>query len=190
MDVVISESNRRANPLLQRIKLMQGDIAQQDTGAVVSLLPQNLEFRGEINTALEKACGESLDDFILDNIYKPRPGDVYAVPGYKLSCQHIFFGIVPYWKGDFEREDVHLLSVCRKAMELMTSMGLKSISFPPLGSGKHGFPKPRAARLILQGIIDRLHEDHEEIRIVCPDKATAEVFRARLSAIGWTGLDH
>lgn len=75
-------------------------------------------------------------------------------------------------------------------MVLALDMKLESISFPPLALGKNGFAKPRAARLIVQGIIDRLQEDHREVRIVCLDDEIMEIFRDKLSAQGWQGLNH
>ncbi len=166
---------------------MQGDIAEQYLGGVVSLIPQNLEYRGEVNSALLKAAGEKLDKFILENVSKPRLGDVYAVPGFDLPCEHILFGITPNWRTEFDREDRHLLVVLRKAIELAADMNLRTLALPPLASGKNGFPKQRAARLILQALEDRLNNDFDEIRIVCQAAQTLEVFRDRLESIGWSG---
>ncbi|GJL85227.1 MAG: hypothetical protein DHS20C02_10020 [Micavibrio sp.] len=188
MDIVITEQNRRSNPLSGRIKLVQGNIAQQDVDAIISLIPQNLEYRGQVNNELLKDAGEQLDEFILENIYKPRVGDVYAVPGFGLPCEHVLFGITPDWRNDFDREDGHLLKVLRKTLELARGMGLTRIALPPLASGKNGFPKQRAARLIVQAIENRLDEDFDEIRIVCVADRTLRVFEERLQAVGWTGM--
>ncbi len=187
MDIVISEPGRRSNPLLKRVTLVQGDITQQKVDAIVALVPQSLEYRGEINKAILAAAGEKLDEFVLEHIYKPRPGDVYAVPGFNMPCEHILYSITPNWRADFEREDRHLLTCCRKALVMARSMSLSSVAIPPLASGRHGFPNARAARLIVQAIEDRLDENFEEIRIVCPDAESVETFRQRLQSVGWEG---
>ncbi len=186
MDIVIPEQRKRSNPLLGRVKLVQGSIAEQDVDAIISLIPQNLEYRGVINEALLKAAGEQLDQFVLENVYKPRVGDVYAMPGFGLPSEHVLFGITPDWRNDFDREDGHLLSVLRKTLELARRMGLQKIALPPLASGRNGFPKRRAARLIVQAIEDRLDEDFEEIRIACIADSTMRTFEERLRAIGWS----
>lgn len=187
MNTVITEPPRRANPYLDRIKLVQGDITQQDTEAVLSLIPQDLEYRGEVNHALLEAAGEQLDEFILGNILEPRPGDVYAVPGFNLKCKHILFCVVPVWRTDFDRHDKYLLNACRKAIETLWEMSLTSLSIPPLGSGKHGYPKPRAARLIVQGVLDRIDENVEEVRLTCKKEETFKIFEERLRQVGWSG---
>lgn len=164
---------------------MEGDIIAQDVDAIVTLIPQTLEYRGEINEALLKAAGTQLDDFVLENVISPRIGDVYSIPGFNLPCRHIIFCIVPVWRTDFDRQDRLLRNACRRAMERVGNMGLRSVAFPPLASGRNGFPKPRAARLIVKGIADRLGPDMQEVRIVCRQTSTIKVFKERLITMGW-----
>jgi O-acetyl-ADP-ribose deacetylase (regulator of RNase III) len=183
MDIVITDPNRRSNPYLNRITLVQGDITRQKIDAIVTFIPQNLEYRGELNAAILEGAGGNLDAFVLENIFRPRAGDVYTVPGFDLPCAHIFFCVVPIKKDDIDRPDKYLVNATRKAMEMASSMGLKTIAFPPLGSGKQGFPKQRAARLILQGISERLDENFEEVRIVARTPKTLNIFQERLKLI-------
>ena len=183
MDIVITDPNRRSNPYLNRITCVEGDITRQDVDAIVTFIPQNLEYRGEINTAILRAAGEKMDEFVMENIFRARVGDVYTVPGFDLPCRHIFFCIVPIKRLDTDRPDKYLVNACRKAMETTAEMGLRTIAFPPLGSGKRGFPKPRAARLMLQGISERLTKTIEEVRIVARTPQTLNVYRERLRAI-------
>jgi len=163
--------------------MVQGDITRQKIDAIVTFIPQNLEYRGEINVAILDAAGGGLDQFILENIFKPRVGDVYTVPGFNLPCKHVFFCVVPVRHDDIDRPDKYLINATRKAMEAASAMRLKTIAFPPIGSGKRGFPKPRAARLILQGISERLDGSFEEVRIVARTASTLNVFKERLKAI-------
>ncbi|HQX27344.1 MAG TPA: macro domain-containing protein [Alphaproteobacteria bacterium] len=183
MDIVITDPNRRSNPYLNRITLVQGDITRQDVDAIVTFIPQNLEYRGEINRCILKEAGKKLDEFVLENIFRPRVSDVYTVPGFDLPCAHIFFCIVPIRRLDTDRPDRYLVNACRKAMETANAMGLQTIGFPPLGSGKQGFPKPRAARLMLQGILERLDGTLEEVRIVARTEKTLGVYRERLRTL-------
>ena len=181
MDIVITEPGKPSNPFLDRIKIIRGNIIEQDADAIVTLLPQTLEYRGEINGAILKACGEQLDEFVLQHVMQPVFGDIYAVPGFNLRCKHVFFCIVPPWRADFDRDDRYLLNSCRRAMELAHEMQLKTIAFPPLGSGKNSFPKARAARLLVQGITDRLDQHIDEVRIVCLKEETLGHYRDRVA---------
>lgn len=182
MGKVIPDQKAASNPYLNRIKVVQGDITDQDVDCIAALLPQSLEIRGSINNALIEKAGHDLDEFILEHIYQPHAGDVYAVPGFNLPCRNIIMAVRPNWRADFEREDKHLVMCVRKIMVLAKCMLQTRIAFPPLASGKHGFGKSRAARLLIQGIIDRLDEPMAEVRIVCPDKETLDIYTERLNA--------
>ncbi len=164
---------------------MQGDITEQDVDAIAIIIPQTLDYRGSINMSVMQACGHDLDEFILENIYKPRIGEVYALPAFGLPARHILVGIMPHFRTEFDMNDSHLSGIVRRVMELARCMLLERIAFPPIGSGYNGFPKPRAARLVVKGIIDRMEESFEEIRIVCTDKEMLDHFNNKLRMIGW-----
>lgn len=173
------------NPFINQIRLIEGDIATQDVDAIVSLIPQNLEFSGRINTHLMQASQANLDNFILDNIFQPMVGDVYAIPGFALPARHIIVAVRPSWRDDWDREGKDLILCCRKAMVLAKCMLLNRIAFPPLAAGKDGFPLERAARYMIAGILDRLDERMKEVRIVVPDADLYKIYLDRLVSLGW-----
>lgn len=187
MNLVISNSGLVSKPFLERVHLVQGNIADQSVDAICMVMPQNLDFKGEINEAIRARCGHDLDSFILDNIYKPRAGEVYALPAFNLPSKHILLGIMPRYRTEFDMKDSDLAQVTRKMMELARCMLLKSIAFPPMGSGKNGFAKPKAARLIVQGITDRMEDTIEEVRIVCDKPEMADILESKLHVLGWKG---
>ena len=187
MSILLSNSGTVSKPFLERIQLLQGDITMQAVDAIGIIIPQDLKFRGSINESVAEACGHDLDNFILENIYKPRVGDVYSLPAFDLPCRHILLGIMPYYRTEFDRKDSDLAQISRKMMELARCMLLKSIAFPPIASGKDFFPKPRAARLIVQGITDRMEETIEDVRIVCDTPEMADIFARKLEVFGWKG---
>ena len=182
MDIVISESGEVTKPFIERIIVAQGNIEDQDTEAVAIVVPRNLDFCGGINSSVAEAAGYDIDGFILENIYKPRPMEVYALPGGKLAARNILIGIMPYYRTEFDRQERDLGNVVRNIMELARCMLVSRIAIPPLASGNKVFPKRKATRLIVQGVMDRMHESMEEVRLVCPDEKTYDVFKERLSS--------
>lgn len=185
MEIVISNSGQVTKPFLNRIKLIKGDIVRQDVDAIVTVVPQNLEHQGSLNTSIFQAASHKLDDFILEHIYKPKIGDVYAVPGFNLPASNVLIGVMPHFRTEFDMHERYLSNCTRKIMELARCMFLKRVAFPPISSGKHGYPRPKAARLILQGILDRMDQNFEEIRIVVPDDQSYDLFLKKLTSIGW-----
>ena len=183
MTRVVPDRGRRSNGHLKgRITLVKGDITKQDdVEAVVSTICPDLEIGGTLNTSLIAAAGEQLDDFILEHIYKPRPGDVFSVPGFDLSAKHIIFAVLPSWRAGFDLEDRMLLRCYRGAMEEAYRLRVKKIAFPALGTGRRiVFPAKRAARLAVQAVIERLNFQIEEVRFVCKNDTIYDAFKDRL----------
>lgn len=160
--------------------------AQGDVDAIVSTIPANLEAAGSLNRAVFAGAGPELDGFILEHIYKPRSGEVYAVPGFNLPVSHVLYVITPEWRTGQNLEDRDLLRCYRGAVQAAREMGLKKIAFAAMGTGPKKYPLKRAARLGVQGIMDRIGADIEEVRIVCNRRETHDVFHDVLVHYGWS----
>ncbi len=187
MNRFLSErSETSKQELLKKVTLVKGDINQQpDTDAIVVTIGTDLEIEGTLLKSVIAAAGNDFDAFILENIFSPRAGDVFVVPGFDLPVRHVIFVILPPWKDGFDREHAYLLRAYRHAIETARSMFLRRISFPALGTGSRGYPVERAARLGIEGIMDRLDETFDEIRIVCDKRDTYMAFGRRLTQKGW-----
>lgn len=184
-DVVPSRRRLSKSDLINRIRLIKGDITKQEgIDAIVSSIGVDMDSGGSLNQALIKAVDEKLDEFILENIFKPRPGDAFALPGMGLPVKHIIYVATPVWSAGGQREDRDLLRCYRHVMQMAHRMGLKSIAFPAIGTGKGVFPPERAARLALQGIMERQQGALDEIRIVCMREDVYNAFYRRLKQVG------
>lgn len=187
MKSFLSNSQGITNPFLDRIHLIHGDVVTQNVDAICTVIPSNLDFKGRLNNSINDASGGRFDEFILENIYKPKPGDVYALPAFDLPARHILLGVLPRYRSEFDRKDSDLVNMSRKIMELARCMLLTSIAIPAIGCGKKSFPKARGARLICQGVTERLQESFSDVRIVSDDSKAFEAFERKLKILGWKG---
>lgn len=187
MSEVIAEPHPRSNGhLISKIRLVQGNIVEQkDVDAIIGSISADLDIKGGLNRAIVAAAGEEMDKFILEHVFKPRPGDVVAVPSFKMGVNHILFTVTPDWKGGEDYEDRDLVRCYRGAMQLSYRMNLRKIAFPALGTGSKKYPVKRAARLAIQGIMDRMTESFHEVRIVCNRQETYDAFHEWLLFYGW-----
>ncbi len=185
---MISEPSKPSNAhLVQRIKLIRGDIVKQDVDAIVTTIPKTLEIEGKLNSDILNTAGPALDEYILEKVYKPKVGEIFSTPGFGLAAQNVIFSVTAAWRTEFDRTDRDLLHVYRESTKQALKMGLHSVAFPSLITGRKGFPIIRAARLALQGIMDQMSEQLIDVRIVCYN-AEAEVhYRDRLERMGWMG---
>jgi O-acetyl-ADP-ribose deacetylase (regulator of RNase III) len=189
MSDVIAEPWHRSNRhLINRITLIQGDLlAQNDVDVIVGSIPPSLKAGGSLNQAIIAAAGEKIDEFIVENIFRPRSGDVFPVPPFNLSVKHIFYAVLPVWKDGIGTEDRDMIRCYRGVLELAHRMRLKRIAVPAIGTGGGKYPIKRATRYGVQGILDRMTTEIEEVRIVCNRAETYNAFREWLVFYGWTG---
>ncbi len=183
MSILISDSGEVAKPFIERFTLAQGNIADQDVDAIAMVIPRNLDFCGGINRAIGKAAGYDVDGFILENIFKPKSMEVYALPGGDLPAKNILVGVLPYYRSDIDRQDRDVTVIARRIMELARCMLVSKIAIPLFASGGKVFPKKKAARLIVQGVMDRMYDGIEEVRFVAPDEKSFQAFDERLSSL-------
>lgn len=174
------------NDFIRRIRLIEGDITQQsDVDAIAIALDTRLAVDQGVNARIVAAAGPAFDEGLLEHIYRPRAGDVYVLPGYDLPVAHVMIAVTPEWEGGVV-EDRDLVRCYRGLMDMAWRMGIDKAAFSVAGIGKHQFALPRAARLILQGIRERLPDNVSEVRIVCENAEIYAAFAARLKTMADT----
>lgn len=136
-----------------------------------------------LNRAVVEAAGAVFDEAILKHIYRPRVGDVYVLPGYGLPVPHVLVAVTPEWRGG-QVEDRDLVRCYRDLMDMAWRMNIERLAVPVIGTGKHQFALPRAARLTLQGLRERMPDSLKELRIVCGSNAAYTAFSERLRVTG------
>lgn len=177
---------KTSNPednFIRRIRLIEGDIARQaDVAAIAMAVDMTLDTGQGVNAGIIAAAGPAFDAAVLEHIYRPRAGDVYVLPGYNLPVAHVLVAVTPEWRGGAV-EDRDLVRCYRGLMDMAWRMGIETLAVPVAGTGKHQFALSRAARLVLQGIRERMPDDLKELRIVCENRAVYDAVAERLASL-------
>lgn len=147
----------------------------------------DLEWSGPLNQAVLHMAGPELDAFVLDTVQKPKCGEVYRLPGLASPYKALFMGILNPWDGGIDFEDRDLVNCYRRTIDKAQDAGIKNVAFPAMGHDKRDFPHIRFARLALQGILDKLDNRLDEVRIVCRDRRMVDTYTERLKKYGWKG---
>jgi len=164
------------------LELVQGDITQQDTDAIVNAANTSLLGGGGVDGAIHRAAGSELLAECRTLGGCPT-GDAKITEGYKLKARHVIHTVGPvYRRGSEEVRDL-LASAYRRSMEVAHENGLKSLAFPSISTGAYGYPLDEAAPLALSTVIDylRKHPDIELVRFVL---FGADALRAYQKALG------
>ena len=136
-----------------RLVLVQGDITQQATDAIVNAANSGLMGGGGVDGAIHRAGGPAILEEcrkIRDKIGRLPAGKAVITTGGRLKAKYVIHTVGPVWHGGTSAEAELLASAYRESLKLATDKGLKSISFPAISTGAYGYPLEPAAMIALE----------------------------------------
>jgi O-acetyl-ADP-ribose deacetylase len=150
------------------LRLVIGDIAEQDTDAVVTAAHWRLNKGTGTDGTIHTKGGPRIYEECR-RIGGCPIGDAVITTGGDLKARHVIHAAGPVWRGGDEHEPELLASAFRRSLEVAVRHGVRSISFPSISTGAFVYPLRLAAPLALRTIIEflgRERHDIEEVRLV------------------------
>jgi O-acetyl-ADP-ribose deacetylase (regulator of RNase III) len=171
-----------------RLTLIQGDITQQATEAIVNAANSGLMGGGGVDGAIHRAGGPVIMEEcrrIIKRIGHLPAGRAVMTTGGRLKAKYVIHTVGPVWHGGRSDEAETLVSAYRESMKLAVEKELKSISFPAISTGAYGYPLERAARIALATAMDFARGDDslQEIRFVLHDSYSYKAFADTLKEL-------
>ena len=166
-----------------RLSIVQGDITQQDTDAIVNAANPELRNGSGVCGAIFKAGGQVIHEecrYIRNRIGSIPTGQAVITFGGNLKARHVIHTVGPVWSDGCHDEPILLARAYRESLKLAVSDGLKTVSFPSISTGAYGYPIELAARIALQTVISFLKGDStlEEVVFVLFDDDATSVYEA------------
>jgi O-acetyl-ADP-ribose deacetylase len=150
-----------------RIELLEGDITDQDTDAIVNAANRSLLGGGGVDGAIHRAAGSQLlaECRTLGGC---ETGDAKITKGYNLKARHVIHTVGPVYHSAGKKAPDLLAGCYRRSLEVASQNKLKSIAFPSISTGVYGYPLSEAAPIALKTVMDYLnaHPDIERVRFV------------------------
>jgi O-acetyl-ADP-ribose deacetylase len=147
------------------LELVEGDIADQDTDAVVTAAHWKLHGGDGTDGAIHSKGGPA----ILQECRRiggcPIGGAVITGAG-NLKARYVIHAVGPIYIGDDERDSDLLRSAYQSSLRLAAEHGLHSISFPSISTGAFGYPLRLAAPIALLAICDFLRTEKHSLDLV------------------------
>jgi O-acetyl-ADP-ribose deacetylase len=166
------------------LELVQGDITQQATDAIVNAANPTLLGGGGVDGAIHRAAGPELlaESRTLGGC---ETGDAKITKGYSLKAKHVIHTVGPVFRRDGARAPELLTSAYRRSLEVASENHLKSIAFPSISTGAYGYPLNEAAPIALKTVRDYLkkHSDIELVRFVLFDENTFKAYEEALKKL-------
>jgi O-acetyl-ADP-ribose deacetylase (regulator of RNase III) len=138
------------------LELVEGDITEQDTDAIVNAANNTLLGGGGVDGAIHRAGGPA----ILAECQRLggcATGDAKITTGGRLRARHVIHTVGPvYWREGPERSGELLASAYRRSLEVAAANRLESVAFPSISTGAYGYPIEEAAQVALGAVMDYL----------------------------------
>jgi O-acetyl-ADP-ribose deacetylase (regulator of RNase III) len=165
----------------QEIALVQGDITEETTEAIVNAANSYLQHGAGVAGAISRRGGPRIqqesDRWVREHgpVSHARPA---WTSGGQLPAKYVIHAVGPIW-GDGQ-EDEKLAAAVRGALSVAEELKVTSLSLPAISTGIFGFPKRRAAHIILRSIESYFARHSQsgirQVRIVLLDAETIEAF--------------
>jgi len=150
------------------LRLVTGDIAEQDTDAVVTAAHWKLNKGAGTDGTIHSKGGPRIYEECR-KIGGCPIGDAVITTGGNLKARHVIHAVGPVWRGGDEDEPKLLASAYRRSLQVAVENSLRSISFPSISTGAFGYAIRLAAPVALKAIVAFLEtEQHnlQEVRMV------------------------
>ena len=135
------------------IELIQGDITESDSDAIVNAANSLLVMGAGVAGAIRAKGGSSIQEEC-NKIGGCSVGDASVTGGGNLKAKYVIHAVGPQWgEGG---EDEKLKNATINSLKRAEELKLTSIAFPALSTGIFGFPMDRAASITLRAICDYL----------------------------------
>jgi O-acetyl-ADP-ribose deacetylase (regulator of RNase III) len=161
-----------------RIHLIQGDITQQDTDAIVNAANPSLLGGGGVDGAIHRRGGPA----ILEECKRIRAetypdglptGEAVATTAGDLPARWVIHTVGPVYSPGEESAEL-LASSHRRSLKVARDLGAHTIAFPAISTGVYGYPLELAAPVAVATVAEDSHL--EEVRFVLFDRAAYEAF--------------
>jgi O-acetyl-ADP-ribose deacetylase (regulator of RNase III) len=175
--------------LAEKIVLLQGDLTEMETDAIVNAANNDLKLGGGVAGAIRRKGGEEIQREC-DRIGPIPLGTAAITGGGKLAARYVIHAASMELGGRTSAET--LRSSTAHALRLAAQRGLKTIAFPAIGTGIAGFPMRECAEIMLREVAEHLKSGSslEKVYFVLFDKAALDTFQqvwTQMQQTGWSG---
>lgn len=135
-------------------ELVQGDITELDTDAIVNAANSALQLGAGVAGAIRAKGGPSVQAEC-DRIGGCPLGGAVITGGGNLKAKYVIHAVGPRYGIDPAPEK-NLKSAIIRSLEVADNHGLKSIAIPAVSTGIYGYPLEDAAEAVISAILEKI----------------------------------
>jgi O-acetyl-ADP-ribose deacetylase (regulator of RNase III) len=161
------------------IKIVQGDITEQDVNAIVNAANNHLWMGAGVAGAIKRKGGSQIEREAMSK-GPVSVGEAVVTSAGALKAKHVIHAVVMGQDLTTNEEYIRLATVSslKKAEELQ----ITSIAFPAFGTGVGRFPSDRCADIMIDAVrgFSVKTRNLKEVRFVLFDKESYDIWSVRL----------
>jgi len=169
-----------------KLDLIQGDITQQSTDAIVNAANSRLAGGGGVDGAIHRGGGPSIMAETRQKYPQGCPtGEAVVTGAGQLPARYVIHTVGPIWSGGERGEPDLLANAYRRSLEVSVDHNCQSVAFPSLSTGAYGYPLDLAAHTALRTVTAFLqaHQQPAWVRFVLFDQDTLNTFVRTLAGL-------
>lgn len=161
--------------MMDKIVLLQGDLTEADTDAIVNAANNDLQLGGGVAGAIRREGGEQIQ-CECDAIGSIPVGGAAITSGGRLKARHVIHAASMQLGGATTGRA--LRSSTAHSLRIAAQNNLKTIAFPAVGTGIAGFPMRECAEIMLAEAQKHLQgaTSLEQVQFILFDKQSLEIF--------------
>jgi O-acetyl-ADP-ribose deacetylase (regulator of RNase III) len=166
-----------------KIRIVQGDITEQVTDAIVNAANSSLMGGGGVDGAIHKKGGPKILEECKRIRETPWPdglptGRAVITTGGNLKARYVIHTVGPVWHGGKHGESELLAEAYKNSLKLAVSKGLKTIAFPSISTGAYCYPMEKASKIALKTVKEFLEKEDNlnEVLLVLFSKPDLETY--------------
>lgn len=164
------------------LELVQGNIVEQETEAIVNAANKRLAPGGGVAGAIHRAAGPGLWEEC-ERLGGCQTGEAKLTSGHSLKASYVIHTVGPVYSGS-AKDPEYLKNSYLNSLKVAAGEGIKSVSFPSLSTGAFGYPVKEASRIALETVIDYLKKDGVDlVRFVLFGESDFSVYREALEKL-------
>ena len=169
-----------------KLCIIQGDITEQATDAIVNAANSSLMGGGGVDGAIHRAGGPAIlaeCKQIVSRQGRLPAGKAVITIGGNLKAKFVIHTVGPIWHGGNKGEPEVLASAYRESLKVAVENNLSSVSFPSISTGAYGYPIIDAAKVAIRTVVAFLEEQITSIREVVFVLFDSKAFETYLSLL-------
>ena len=146
------------------LELVEGDITEMDSDAIVNAANERLAHGGGVAGLISRRGGPAIQRESDEWVRQHGPvatGSAAITSGGNLKARHVIHAVGPIYDGRPRSAEL-LASAVRAALRMADEHGLKSIALPAISTGIFGYPIEEAAGVMLRAAIEYLQRARPE----------------------------